>query len=110
MQYKKIIKLEKPNCGCPTWLDHWVRATKSRKLPVCSVYKCANKAVVGGHINACDIENNEWLIMPLCSNHNSLSKTECFDVKVSVARRLVLAKPNVECRHYTKIHRRKITN
>lgn len=91
MQFKKIIKTERPNCGCRTWLDHWIKATKSRKPPVCSVYKCPNKALVGGHINACENENNEWLIMPLCSDHHSSFKTACFDVKASVKCKLVSA-------------------
>lgn len=99
MQFKKIIKTEGPSCGCKSWLDHWVRSTGSRKIPTCAVYKCSNKAVVGGHINACDTVNNEWWIMPLCSTHNSSFRTECFDVKVTVSNRLVFAKSEVRCRH-----------
>ncbi len=91
MQFKKIIKTEGPSCDCKSWLDHWVRSTGSRKIPTCAVYKCSNKAVVGGHINFCDPEITEWLIMPLCSNHNSSFNLECFDVKSTVKRRLVTA-------------------
>jgi hypothetical protein len=70
----------------------------SRVTPVCSVYKCTNKSVVGGHVQACDDENSAWLIMPLCSVHNTSHFVECFDVKVTAKRKLVSANAAETCK------------
>lgn len=98
MQYKNIQKTTGLTCQCISWLDHWMRFTGKRVTPICSVHKCTQLAVVGGHVKACDSENSPWLIMPLCSVHNASHFTECFNVKVAVLRNLVSANVAETCR------------
>lgn len=98
MQYKNIQKTARLACACISWLEHWMKINGSRVTPVCSVYKCTNKSVVGGHVQACDDENSAWLIMPLCSVHNTSHFVECFDVKVTAKRKLVSANAAETCK------------
>lgn len=98
MQFKNIQKTAKLKCNCVSWLDHWMRFTGSRVTPTCSVYNCGRKSIVGGHVKACDGENSEWLIIPLCSVHNASNFTECFDVKAPILRKLVSANVSETCK------------
>jgi hypothetical protein len=70
-----------------------------KELPVeCAVLKCKHKALVGGHVTPCTEDEGLWLIMPLCSNHNSSFDERPFEVVKSLRARWVYPDPLPTCK------------
>lgn len=79
MEYKVVWHIDEMECNCRKWLDHWMRATKSKVIPKCSVAYCTRRARTGGHVVACDDPHGQVFVIPLCSEHDSTLFKECFE-------------------------------
>jgi len=69
-----------------------------KALVECSVLGCANKAVVGGHVTPCSEDEGLWLIMPLCSKHNSSFNENPFEILNPLRTRWVQQDPLPTCK------------
>ena len=66
---KNINGTSNNSCKCGSWLNHYVKFA-GRNPTFCSETNCLNKDLVGAHVQKVDPSNNNWYIVPLCSEHN----------------------------------------
>ncbi|HAD81758.1 MAG: hypothetical protein A2509_10730 [Candidatus Edwardsbacteria bacterium RIFOXYD12_FULL_50_11] len=59
-------------CSCGSWLAHWEKYS-GRIAVYCSEAGCANQAEAGGHVLRVGANDDNWYIIPLCAEHNSLT-------------------------------------
>ena|GEM_PF-669515 len=98
MKYKNLDKCAGMRCGCVSWLDHWCRAMHKETPVACSVLRCTHKAVVGGHVTPCSEDEGLWLIMPVCSKHNSSFNENPFEILKPLRTRWVHPDPLPTCK------------
>lgn len=68
-----------PACGCDSYLEHWEKATNSKRPEQCSKSGCTKPAEVGAHVINCSVTaNNSLKIVPLCKPCNNPANKECF--------------------------------
>jgi|SaaInlV_120m_DNA_3_1039746.scaffolds.fasta_scaffold01943_3 hypothetical protein len=68
-------------CNCTNWLNHWMRNTNSRVVPVCKVLGCGKSATVGGYIKGFNDQEAPLEVVPLCSAHNSTQSPKALQLK-----------------------------
>lgn len=66
---KNINGTSDTKCKCGSWLDHWKKFSKS-SISYCQEVNCYSKDLVGAHVQKANSSDDNWYIIPLCTNHN----------------------------------------
>lgn len=90
MRVKNINGTSANICKCGSWLEHWKRFSDQQLPPNCAEKKCFEKPEVGAHVQKDDDNDNNWYIVPLCTEHNA--KTE---ESIDIVDNIVLISANV---------------
>lgn len=69
-------------CNCGSWLAHWKHFSE-QTVYNCIVIDCNNKVEVGRHVKKISIMDDNWYIVPVCSDCNN-SREETLDISESV--------------------------
>lgn len=67
---------KKPTCGCHSWREHWLRATRSQRT-TCAVFGCTSEIAVGAHVRMTDgRRSNQIYIVGICAQCNHYTNRE----------------------------------
>ncbi len=58
-------------CKCGSWPQHWKNFSGEQLGSWCYEVKCTKKPEIGAHVQKDDISENNWYIIPLCTDHNN---------------------------------------
>lgn len=76
MKVKNIKRPSDNDCQCGSWLNHWIKFSKAKKVGLCKEFTCINIATVGAHVIKSNAKDKNTYILPLCPIHNNLINKE----------------------------------
>jgi hypothetical protein len=96
--YCKLDDSLELECQCNNPLDHWMQNTNSKVSPICSVYGCTNKSIVGGFLKVFNSNDSEVFMLPICIKHLSHRYKRPFKLKQTRLKKAVHPRKLKNCR------------
>jgi len=69
MKVKNINGTSQNRCKCGSWIQHW-RNYSGQTATECRARGCSRKDLLGAHVQKDVNYDNNWYIVPFCSEHN----------------------------------------